>query len=97
MASLDIGHAADGRVATPGVPRRPIASAPVFGDRKAVVVGVRPWEVHGVPYIDVTVGYDDGTSEVARLGTESVPEGVAVGDRVAVVRAVNMIVSIRRL
>jgi len=50
-----------------------------------------------VPYIDVTVGYDDGTSEVARLGTESVPEDVAVGDRVAVMRAVNMIVSIRRL
>jgi hypothetical protein len=69
----------------------------MFGDREAVVVGVRPWEVHGVPYIDVTVGYDDGTSEVARLGTESVPEDVAVGDRVAVIRAVNMIVSIRRL
>lgn len=57
---------------------------------------VRPWDVHGVPYVDVTVSYEDGSSEVARLGIESVPADLAVGDRVAVSRAVNMIVSIRR-
>ena len=58
--------------------------------------GVRPWEVHGVRYVDVTVGYADGTTETARLGPESAPEDVAPGDRVVVSRAVNMIVSIRR-
>jgi len=68
----------------------------VFGDREAVVRDVRPWEVHGVPYVDVTVGYEDGSNEVARLGVESVPEGLEAGDRVVVSRAVNMIVSIRR-
>ena len=68
----------------------------MFGDRDAVVRDVRPWEVHGVPYVDVTVSYEDGSSEVARLGVESVPADLGVGDRVAVRRAVNMIVSIRR-
>ena len=68
----------------------------MFGDRDAVVRDVRPWEVHGVPYVDVTVSYEDGSSEVARLGVESVPADLGVGDRVAVSRAVNMIVSIRR-
>jgi hypothetical protein len=76
--------------------RGPLACAAVFGDRDAVVREVRPWDVHGVPYVDVTVSYEDGSSEVARLGVESVPADLAVGDRVAVSRAVNMIVSIRR-
>ena len=61
-----------------------------------MVRDVRPWDVHGVPYVDVTVGYEDGSHEVARLGTESVPEQLTVGERVVVSRAVNMIVSIRR-
>jgi len=68
----------------------------VFGDREAVVEAVRPWDVHGVPYVDVTVRYADGARETARLGAESVPEGVAEGDRVTVARAANMIVAIRR-
>jgi hypothetical protein len=68
----------------------------VFGDREAVVRDVRPWEVHGVPYVDVTVAYEDGSGEVARLGVESVPEDLVAGERVVVSRAVNMIVSIRR-
>ena len=73
-----------------------LACAAVFGDREALVREVRPWEVHGVPYVDVTVGYDDGSTEVARLGAESVPADLAVGERVVVSRAVNMIVSMRR-
>lgn len=81
----------EGRRAVP-----PLACAAVFGDRAAVVREVRPWDVHGVPYVDVTVAYEDGSAEVARLGTESVPEGIAAGDAVVVSRAVNMIVSIRR-
>lgn len=61
-----------------------------------MVRDVRPWDVHGVPYVDVTVAYADGSIEVARLGMESVPEGIEAGDGVVVSRAVNMIVSIRR-
>ena len=75
---------------------RRLACATVFGDREAIVREVRPWEVHGVPYVDVTVAYEDGSAEVARLGVESIPEDLAVGERVVVGRAVNMIVSIRR-
>jgi hypothetical protein len=73
-----------------------LACPAVFGDREATVRDVRPWEVHGVPYVDVTVAYEDGSLEVARLGVESVPEDLARGERVVVSRAVNMIVSMRR-
>jgi hypothetical protein len=34
--------------------------------------------------------------ETARLGAESIPEDIEVGERVMVSRAVNMIVGIRR-
>ncbi len=57
---------------------------------------VRRFEVHGSPHVDVVVGYEDGVLETARLGAESVPDGLQVGERVMVGRAVNMIVSIRR-
>jgi hypothetical protein len=68
----------------------------VFGEREAVVRAVTPWEVHGVRYLDVTVSYPDGASETARIGPESVPDGLEVGERVTVSRAVNMIVGMRR-
>jgi len=57
---------------------------------------VRPWDVHGVAYVDVTVAYPDRVLETARLGPESVPEDLRVGERVLVSKAVNMIVAIRR-
>ena len=57
---------------------------------------IRPWEVHGVPYVDVTVRYEDGTTESARVGPESVPEGLQAGERVMVDRAANMIIGMRR-
>ena len=60
------------------------------------MVEIRPWDVHGVGYVDVTVAYPDGVLETARLGPESVPEGLRVGEKVSVSRAVNMIVAIRR-
>ena len=60
------------------------------------MLDIRPWEVHGVPYVDVTVGYADGTNEMARVGPESVPAELAVGERVMVDRAANMIIGIRR-
>jgi len=68
----------------------------VFGEREGVVLEIRPWEVHGVPYVDVTVRYEDGTTETARVGPESVPEGVQAGERVMVDRAANMIIGMRR-
>ena len=61
-----------------------------------MVVEVKPWDVHGVASVDVTVVYRDRELETARLGPESVPEDLTAGERVTVHRAVNMIVSIER-
>jgi hypothetical protein len=68
----------------------------MLGELEAVVVEVRPWDVHGVGYVDVTVVYPDGVLETARLGPESVPEDLEAGERVMLTKAVNMIVGIRR-
>jgi hypothetical protein len=68
----------------------------MLGEREAVVVEVRPWDVHGVGYVDVTVVYSDRVLDTARLGPESVPEDLEAGERVMVTKAVNMIVGIRR-
>jgi hypothetical protein len=67
-----------------------------LGEQEAVVVDVKPWDVHGVGYIDVTVAYRDRTVETARLGRESVPEDLEAGDEVLVSKAVNVIVAIRK-
>jgi hypothetical protein len=68
----------------------------VLGEVEAVVLEVKPWDVHGVGYVDVTVVYPDRTTETARLGPESVPEDLRAGEQVVVSKAVNMIVVIRR-
>lgn len=68
----------------------------MLGEREAAVVEVKPWDVHGVGYVDVTVVYADRRLETARLGPESVPENLEAGERVMVTKAVNMIVGIRR-
>ena len=68
----------------------------MLGEVEAVVVEVRPWDVHGVGYVDVTVVYRDRTTETARLGPESVPKNLEAGESVLVSKAVNMIVAIRR-
>ena len=65
-------------------------------DGDALVVDVKPWDVHGVGYVDVTVTYRDRTVETARLGRESVPEDLEAGEQVLVSKAVNVIVAIRR-
>ena len=57
---------------------------------------VKPWDVHGVGYVDVTVAYRDRSVETARLGRESVPEDLEAGDEVLVSKAVNVIVAIRK-
>ncbi|MGZ5291543.1 MAG: hypothetical protein ACXWXQ_02320 [Actinomycetota bacterium] len=68
----------------------------MLGEREAEVREVRRVDVHGSGFADVVVAYGDGTTESARLGAESVPDGLEAGERVLVARAVNMIVSIRR-
>lgn len=73
------------------------ASLPmVLGELEAVVVEVKPWDVHGVGYVDVTVVYPDRVLETARLGPESIPDHLQPGEHVIVNKAVNMIVGIRR-
>jgi hypothetical protein len=68
----------------------------MLGEEEAVVLEVRPFDLHGVTYHDVAVGMPDRSVQEARLGPESVPEGLAKGERVLVTRIANMIVSIRR-
>lgn len=68
----------------------------MLGEKQAIVVDVRPFDVHGVPYVDVTVTYRDRSVETARLGRESVPEAIVAGDEVVVRTAANMVVAIDR-
>jgi hypothetical protein len=68
----------------------------VLGETDALVVEVRPFDVHGVGYVDVTVAYRDRSVATARLGRESVPADLAVGEQVVVRSAANMIVAIDR-
>jgi hypothetical protein len=73
-----------------------VRSAVVLGEREALVLEVKAWDVHGVGYVDVTVAYRDRSMETARLGRESVPEDLAAGDEVLVSAAVGVVVGIRR-
>ena len=57
---------------------------------------IRPWDVHGVGHVDVTLVYPDRTVETARLGRESVAEGLVAGDTVLVAKAMNVVVEVRR-
>ena len=68
----------------------------VLGEQEAVVLEVRPWDVHGVGHVDVTLVYPDRSVETARLGKESVPQDLAAGDRVLVAKAMNVVVGVRR-
>jgi hypothetical protein len=70
--------------------------AAVLAEREALVLEVKPWDVHGVGYVDVTVAFRDRSVQTARLGRESVPDDLAAGDEVVVGTAVNIIVDIRR-
>ncbi|MGH2631446.1 MAG: hypothetical protein ACRDHI_12945 [Actinomycetota bacterium] len=68
----------------------------MLGEVEAMVVDVRPFDVHGVSYVDVTVAYRDRSVATARLGSESVPSDLRAGERVVVRSAVNMIVALER-
>ena len=68
----------------------------MLGEQEAVVVEVRPWEVHGVAHVDLTLAYPDRSVETARLGKESVPQDLAAGEHVLVLKAMNVVVEVRR-
>lgn len=72
-------------------------ATPMMGDQEALVVEVKPWDVHGVGYVDVTVALRDRTLETARLGTESVPADLEPGEEVLLSKVMNVVVAIRRL
>jgi len=67
----------------------------MLGEREAVVLDVRRFDIHGSGFVDVTVAFRDRTTVTARLGSESVPDGLKAGDEVLVSMAMNMIVAIR--
>ncbi len=68
----------------------------MFGEAEVLVLEVQPFPLHGVTYYDVKVAFRDRSVSEARLGPESVPEGLQPGDKVLAMRAGNMIVSLRR-
>ena len=67
----------------------------MLGEEEAVILEVTPFDLHGVRYYDLTVGLRDRSVQQARLGAESVPDGLRAGDRVLATRVANMIVSVR--
>jgi len=67
-----------------------------MGEQSAVVMAVKAFNLHGVIYVDITVGFEDKSMENARLGPESVPGDLAVGEQVLVTRAANMVIAVRR-
>ena len=68
----------------------------MLGEREAEVLEVTPVEIHGVTYADVKFAYPDGVVASARLGRESIPVELAVGEHVWVQTAMNVIVGVRR-
>ena len=65
-------------------------------EEEAVVVDIKPFNLHGVNYQDVTITFPDRSIDHARLGPESVPENLQPGDVVLAMRVSNMVVSLRR-
>ncbi len=63
---------------------------------EAEVVEVKPFDLHGVRYHDVTIAYPDRTVDNARLGPEGVPAELSVGETVIATKVMNMVVSLRR-
>jgi hypothetical protein len=68
----------------------------VLGEQEAVVVEIKPFDVHGVIYQDVTIAYPDRSVDSARLGPEGVPEDLRAGEVVLATKVANMIISLRR-
>lgn len=68
----------------------------MLGEQAATVAQVRPFDLHGVTYYDITLTLRDGSSLDGRLGFESVPDGLRPDEAVLVTVVAGMVVSIRR-
>ena len=68
----------------------------MMGEQEATVVAIKPFDLHGTKYYDLAVRFADGSNEQARLGAESVPDGIEPGDAVMATRVANMVISLRR-
>jgi hypothetical protein len=68
----------------------------VLGEEEAVVLEVKPLDVHGVAYQDVSIAYPDQSVDHARLGPEGVPENLQPGEVVLATKVANMVISLRR-
>lgn len=68
----------------------------MMGEQDALVLEVKEFPVHGVNYVDVKVAFRDRSVHEARLGLESVPQGLRAGEQVLATQVANMIVSLRR-
>jgi hypothetical protein len=69
----------------------------VLGDREAVILELRRFDIHGSGFVDVTVVFRDRSTASGRLGAESVSAEAEPGDHVRVSMAMNMIVGIERV
>ena len=65
-------------------------------EEEAVVVDIKPFNLHWVNYQDVTITYPDRSIDHARLGPEGVPQNLQPGEVVLAMRVSNMVVSLRR-
>jgi len=68
----------------------------VLGEEEVVVLEVKPFDLHGVTYQDVSIAYRDRSVDQARLGPEGVPENLQPGETVLATKVANMVVSLRR-
>jgi hypothetical protein len=68
----------------------------MLGEEEAIVIEATPFDLHGVTYYDLAVGFSDRSVQQARLGAESVPDDLRAGDRVLATRVANLVISIRR-
>ena len=51
----------------------------MLGEEEAVVLEVKAFDLHGVTYYDLAVGFPDRSVQQARLGAESVPDDLREG------------------
>jgi hypothetical protein len=68
----------------------------MLGEEEALVLEVKPFEVHGLTYYDVTVAFRDRSTVQARLGPEAIPEKLERGEQVLASRVAGMLISVKR-
>jgi hypothetical protein len=68
----------------------------MMGEQEAVVLEIRPVSIHGLAFVDLTLGFPDRATERSRLGPEAVPEDLRQGDKVLATRVANIVISVRR-